>query len=89
MSYQVLATKEIDKDLSKLHPSDRIKVIETINKLSDPFDPYLNLKVKKMIETENFWRIRIGKIRIIYEIDDKLKAVIIRRIAYRGHAYRL
>ena len=86
MSYQVLATQETNKDLSKLHPTDRKKVIQIISKLTDPFKP--NLNVKKMVETKNFWRIRIGKIRVIYEIDNKLKAVIIRRIRYRGHAYK-
>ena len=87
MNYHILATKEVDKDLSKLHPADRKKTVETIKKLSNPFNQ--SLKVKKMIETENFWRLRVGKVRIIYEIDNKLKAVIVRSIAYRGHAYKL
>jgi len=34
------------------------------------------------------WRIRVGSYRIIYEIDEKAKAVKVMRVRYRREAYR-
>jgi len=38
--------------------------------------------------SEKSWRIRIGNYRLIYEIDDSAKAVIVIKIAHRSDVYR-
>lgn len=84
--YQVLTTKKVDKNLKKLHPKDAKKVVKKISQLKNPFDKSLN--IRKIEEEKGFWRLRIGKIRVVYEVEKKKKRVIIRRIAYRGYAYK-
>jgi len=43
----------------------------------------------KMLKgSERSWRIRIGSYRLIYEIDDSVKAVVVIKIAHRSEAYR-
>lgn len=83
--HKVFFTEESEKCLKKIHPKDSKKTVNCIFKLKNPYDKSLNLK---KMEEENYWRLRIGKIRVVYEIDKKQKIVIIRRVAYRGHAYK-
>jgi len=42
----------------------------------------------KMLQGSDKWRIRIGNYRLIYEIDDSAKAVIVIKIAHRSDVYR-
>jgi len=42
----------------------------------------------KILKGSDKWRIRIGNYRLIYEIDDSAKAVIVIKIAHRSNVYR-
>jgi mRNA interferase RelE/StbE len=42
----------------------------------------------KILKGSDKWRIRIGNYRLIYEIDDDTKAVIVIKIAHRSDVYR-
>jgi mRNA interferase RelE/StbE len=42
----------------------------------------------KILKGSDKWRIRIGNYRLIYEIDDSAKAVIVIKIAHRSEAYK-
>lgn len=44
--------------------------------------------VKKLVGSRSDWRIHIGEYRIVYEIDDTGKTVIILGVAHRRDAYR-
>lgn len=43
---------------------------------------------KKIIGSENLWRIRIGDYRAIYRVDDVNRAVDIAAVRHRSDAYR-
>ncbi|MGD0919189.1 MAG: type II toxin-antitoxin system RelE/ParE family toxin [Thermodesulfobacteriota bacterium] len=43
---------------------------------------------RKLIGSKNDWRIRIGDHRVLYEIDEKAKAVRIMRVRHRREVYR-
>jgi len=43
---------------------------------------------RKLAGSKNDWRIRIGDHRVLYEIDEKVKAVRIMRVRHRREAYR-
>jgi mRNA interferase RelE/StbE len=51
------------------------------------FIPTRLFDVKKLAGTENAFRIRIGKIRIVYTILWKDKVILISRIGFRGRVY--
>jgi mRNA interferase RelE/StbE len=42
----------------------------------------------KLTGSKNDWRIRIGDYRVLYEIDEKTKAVRIMRVRHRREVYR-
>jgi mRNA interferase RelE/StbE len=44
--------------------------------------------VKKLQEHEQYYRIRVGQYRIIYEVRREVRVVSIVRIAHRSTAYR-
>ncbi len=43
---------------------------------------------RKLTGSKNDWRIRIGDYRVLYEIDEKAKAVRIMRVRHRREIYR-
>jgi mRNA interferase RelE/StbE len=83
--YDVYLERSAERDLKKL-PADLFqKIISHIKALAVAPRPPGSRKIKISI---NDWRIRIGDFRIIYEIDEKAKAVIILKVKYRKEAYR-
>lgn len=83
--YKVVLTQKADKELSRLSSVDIKRVIEKFPLLSSPFSS--NLDVKKLTGASGFYRIRIGKVRIIFEILADKKEVWVRKIGYRGGVY--
>lgn len=74
------------KDIDKLERKERIQVILKIKELVFPFSSSLN--IKKMRGSGNFYRIKTGKLRIIFQINHNVKGFIIRKIGYRKDVYR-
>jgi len=44
--------------------------------------------VRKLVGHERLYRIRVGRYRVVYEIDDKAQQVLITRIRHRREVYR-
>lgn len=44
--------------------------------------------IKKLVGSQNDWRVRIGEYRIIYEISEADDRITILRVAHRREAYR-
>jgi len=84
--YKVYFTRKSEREFSRLANTDIPKIISRLPLLDSPFST--NLDIKKMVESTNFYRLRIGKVRIIFEILNKEKEVWIRKIGYRGGIYR-
>ncbi len=43
---------------------------------------------KKLTGYENLWRIRVGKWRVLYLIDDEARLISVTRIAHRREVYK-
>jgi mRNA interferase RelE/StbE len=84
--YKVFFTSKSDKELSKLASIDIDKVLLKISQLTSPFET--NLDIKKLVNYPDYYRLRIGQIRVIFEVDKLKKEVWIRKIGYRGGVYR-
>ena len=84
--YKILLTKKADKDLAKFTPKDATNILEKINQLSYPFSSLLN--IKKLSTLPMGYRLRINKIRVIFEVDHNPKTIWIRKIGYRKDIYR-
>jgi mRNA interferase RelE/StbE len=85
ISYQILWKQSSEKDLKKIGPDYRDRIINAIAKLSKEPIPHNSCKLKT---TENYYRIRVGRYRIIYYIDGDKNNILIYYIRHRKDAYR-
>jgi len=74
------------KDINRLEKKERIQVIFKIKELVFPFSSSLN--IKKMRGSGDFYRIKTGKLRILFQINHNIKGFIIRKVGYRKEVYR-
>ena len=84
MPYKVFIERNAEKDFRKIPKTIQKKVISAIIKLKTNPKPR---KVKKISGSENYYRIRVGDYRIVYEIDGKEKKVNVFRVRHRREAY--
>lgn len=84
MAYQVLIERKAEKDLKKLPKEIQGKIIETILNLKNNSRPF---NVRKISDSDNYYRLRVSDYRIIYEINDDKKKINIFRIRHRKEAY--
>jgi mRNA interferase RelE/StbE len=83
--YEVYLERSAENDLKRLPTSIFHRIIPQIKALAENPRPS---GCRKITGSKNDWRIRIGDYRIIYEIDEKAKAVRIMRVRHRREVYR-
>lgn len=83
--YQVVVERSAEKDLRRLAPDVRPRVIAAVRALAKDPRPAGS---RKLAGTKHDWRIRVGDYRIIYEIADAIRVLRINRIRHRREAYR-
>jgi len=83
--YEVYLERSAENDLKRLPASIFHRIIPQIKALAESPRPS---GCRKIAGSKNDWRIRIGDYRIIYEIDEKAKAVRIMRVRHRREVYR-
>ena len=82
--YEILIKKSAKKDLDALDDKTYIRIDRNIQRLiNTPFPK----GVAKLRGGGNRYRIRDGKYRMLYEIDQENKIIIIYRIKLRKTAY--
>jgi mRNA-degrading endonuclease RelE of RelBE toxin-antitoxin system len=84
------AEKEFFKVLSKTTPRERERILEWFDKLAgDPRPPGKNFKFLKgelvVFQYLAQYRIREGDWRILYDVDDARKRVVLLALRRRGH----
>jgi mRNA interferase RelE/StbE len=84
MNYTVQILPRAQKQLSKLPPDVYPRVRDALRELTDSPRPSGCLK----LTGREGWRIRIGRYRVIYEIDDTNRTVTILDIGHRREVYR-
>jgi len=83
MSYKVFVEKKALKEIKKLPDKDRERIKNILRELPD-FPS--NFDIKKLAGLHNKFRIRSGKYRIIFEIEDGILTVI--SVLPRKDAYK-
>lgn len=85
MSYTVSIRQQAQKELAGVALPFRTQIGRKLDGLADdPRPPGCTM----LRGAEGFWRIRSGDYRVIYEIDDSAKSVVVMKIAHRREAYR-
>lgn len=86
MKYRLLYHPRCLKRLKKIPEIDRRRVLEKLNDLSgNPFSRHLD--IKKLVKTKKGFRLRVGDLRAIFEIEEKDKTIYVWEIDYRGKVY--
>ncbi len=84
MNYEIIIKPSAKKDLDTFQNRDILLIANRINKLS--IDPR-PIGIQKLTDDDGY-RIRIGKYRVLFYIDDEKKEVLIYRIKHRKDSYR-
>lgn len=72
------------KELQKLNPRTADKILAKIEGLSNNPRP---AGCKKLVHTDDLWRIRVGDYRVVYVVDAEGKSVEVMRIGHRREVY--
>jgi mRNA interferase RelE/StbE len=83
MSYAISILRRAQKELALLPPKDFEQVRDSIRNLAGNPRPS---GCKKLTAREG-WRLRVGKYRVIYEIDDQKKTLVVMNIGLRRDIY--
>ena len=84
MRFKVFIEKKALKELESMNEKLKTKITEKLKKLKSGFS--LELDIKKIKGYKNHYRLRVGKIRILFEIEgDK---IIVYSILSRQQAYK-
>lgn len=83
--FKIQFKRSAQKDLKKLEKVLVQRILSSIELLSDDPTPRNSKKLK---EVENIYRIRVAKYRIVYEINQDQKVIIIYYIRHRDDVYR-
>ena len=82
--YRVEILRSAAKELQRIHPDDRVRIIAALQNLAN--DPRPN--GCKKLTNRPAWRIRIGAYRVIYEIHDRELLVLVVTAGKRNEIYR-
>ena len=83
--YELYLERSAENDLKRLPSPTFQRIIIQIKTLAENPRPS---GCRKISGSKNDWRMRIGDYRVIYEIDEKEKAVKIMRVRHRREVYR-
>lgn len=84
MRYSVQIKKSALKEIQSLPKAERIRVIESIDRLVD--NPHIGKALKG--DLSGLRRIRAGNYRVVYEINDNQLLILVLRAAHRKDIYR-
>lgn len=80
--YNIQIKKSAQKEIKLLPSIERLIIISKIQTLAnDPRGPD-----SKKLSTQERYRVRVGKYRILYEIHDEVLVIVIVKVAHRKDA---
>ncbi len=85
VSYKIKFKKSAEKELRRIPKGSLSKITNAIQQLASNPRPQ---GVKKLKTFANKYRIRVGKYRVLYTIEDDFLIIEIIRVRHRKDAYR-
>ena len=82
MTFKVLLHPKAAKELEKIEETVRIIIIESAKQLRENPD-----KIGKPLKQSDFWSLRVGDYRIIYEEDQNRGQLVILFFGHRSKVY--
>lgn len=84
MSYRVIIPASAERELDKLAPDMRRRILKHILALAQDPRPYGYLKM----HGADTYRIRVGDYRVVYSIEDAIRIVTVIEVGHRRDIYR-
>ena len=82
--YQIEWKRSAQKELRKLPATTIRKILDAVEHLAEqPFPP----GVKKLVGTEQTYRVRVGDYRIVYDVLSSMLVIEIIRVGHRKDVY--
>jgi mRNA interferase RelE/StbE len=82
VTFKVLLHPKAAKELQKTEKTIRIRIIESAKQLRENPE-----KTGKPLNQSDFWSLRVGDYRVIYEINPNINQVVILFIGHRSKVY--
>ncbi len=86
LKYTIQFTETAIKNIHSLKINDRKRVIEKIELLAE--NPIAAKNVKKLVDFDISYSLRIGSYRVLFERDDKIRIIDIIDLRHRKESYR-
>jgi mRNA interferase RelE/StbE len=83
--YEVIVLRTAEKDIRRLAPKIRRQILEKLVGLETNPRPQ---DVRRLHGVERGYRVDSGEYRILYEIDDAERRVVVRVVKHRKDVYR-
>ena len=82
MVFTVLLHSKAAKELEKIEDTTKARIVERLRDLKDNPE-----RVRKILRHSNFWSLKVGDYRAIYEIDRTRRRVVVLFIGHRKKVY--
>ena len=82
--YSIEVKQSAAKELSKIPKKELTRILDRISSLSDDPRPEGSIKLTNKEE----YRLRIGKYRVLYSVEDNILTVYIVKAGHRKNIYR-
>ena len=82
MTFTVLLHPKAAEELERIEKATKARIVERLRDLKDNPE-----RVGKILKHSNFWSLRVGDYRAIYEIDRTKKQVIVLFVGHRKKVY--
>lgn len=85
MSYTVELSRSATRELRRVPEPYHTSIVRVLRGLEEEPRPS---GCKKLAGATGLFRVRVGVYRIIYEVSDRIKLIVVERIADRKDAYK-
>lgn len=87
LGWSLLMTRGAEKNLGKLGAVDQLRVRKFLRALDGTDDPFRTGRARTGTKSE-FWRYRVGDVRILCRLEFELVVVVVVEIGHRREVYR-
>jgi len=85
VGYQIEIKRSAAKEIAALPKRDQRRVVSAIEALATDPRPEA---ARKLTNSENTYRIRVGDYRVVYQVVDEILTVLVVRVGHRKNVYR-
>ncbi|HEX8353810.1 MAG TPA: type II toxin-antitoxin system RelE/ParE family toxin [Pyrinomonadaceae bacterium] len=82
--YKVSLKRSAQKEVRSLDAGARVRVVRAVRELANDPRP---AGCRKLVGSDDRWRVRVGDYRVIYTIDDAGRLLEVIAVRHRGRAY--